>query len=231
MLKQEIEERSLPLWHTPPQSTAPPQSRASGTRLDRAEAEKVLELAGRLQSAERDGLSVAQIEGLAAERGIAAHHVRRAMAMQGHEAATPVELSPIRLSRAQWQVVSLTILFVWLYATVAPVYFPGPQHRMQLLPLLLSIMIGAYLRHKRAGLVAGTAVAFAVCIGVASTLLVAHGADYTWFYFSVATGASFFTFFLLSMIVGAMGAALRQWMTDRQPFYVSTVVKTPKSER
>lgn len=240
MLKQ-TEQAKTEWKHTPPARPAS-QEVSGGTeqRFDKSAAQDILETATRLQQAEQDTLSEAELETLAAEMGISPRHVRQAIALSGRSArTTSTRRSRLRLERRQKQFAVLLPMIYGLYMvglvlTTSGVGQGGPLQSaliygsLGFAPLVLSAFLGQYLRYKRAGAAVGMWVVACMILGVIVGVSIKDGRI-------VGGGGPELWMLLLMVLAGAgagvAGAAVGQWLTNRQPPYLPTVIKPSDLDR
>ncbi len=223
MLKQETEERSVPIWHTPTQLVQETTPRVNQTSVSRTDAEEILQRAALLQSDEMDRISVAELESLAIERGISPRFVRQAL--QTHhrpqvQHSTPSAIAPVRLTQKQWQVAGITVALYWLLTTALPMYLSIMMPFLNATPLFIAAGLGYYLRYKRAGAVAG----LALLLATSTSIMAQNGPGALPLLLSLYS-------FITWMLAGVVGAALRQWIATRQLPYEPTVLTASDLDR
>ncbi len=230
MLKQQTED-----GHVAWQSTPPTKPTVSG-RFDKNATQDILETAARLQQAEQDTLSQAEIEAMAAEMGISPRHVRQAIALSRRSTAGGHGLPRVRLSLRQKMVVTATIL---LYAVLVATLHSGGRvtdstfpvwlfiSAVFILPFAVAFWLGSYVRYKRAGAICGGMLTVAMFIALQITFssagrgnLFDHGGF--WYVLMITCGA---------IVAGMGGAALRQWLTRRKLSHTPPVVKPSALDR
>ncbi len=220
MLKQQTEDGQVAWQHTPPAKPT------TAGRFDKNTIEDILRTAAQLQQAEQDSLSQAEVEAMAAEMGIAPRHVRQAITLSKRNTFGGRISSPLHLSFRQTVIVAVTIL---LYSFVPASLLTLGQHGLYtmgldwlftltvfILPFVVALLLGFYVRYKRAGAICGGLLMFVMFIEM--QIVIQSRRERA---MDINSAGLFLLMILMmavcaGMVCGFGGAALRQWLANRQ---------------